>query len=172
MSCITLTSGRKLPCKGGSAGIKSIGLLPWENGLVSGVDGEVTDLTGITSIYKYELKNTGNTYTEDLTSDSDARTVSYTGTLAVVLNKLDTETRNQVKVLAMGELIIFVELANGSVIVIGAGFGADLTAGQALSGGAKADFTGWNLTFTSNEDEPYLTLSSTALTEYYTLLVE
>lgn len=172
-NCITLTSGRKLPCKGGAGGFRAIGLLPWENGLVTGADGEVASLdAGITAIYRYELKHSGNTYTEDITADADARTIEYTGNLSVVLHKLDVETRNEVKMLAMGELIIFIETNAGDILCIGSFNGAELTGGNATTGGNKADFAGWNLTFTTSETEPYLTLSSTAKTEYAGIVVD
>lgn len=173
MECITLTKGRKLPCKGGAGGFRAIGLLPWKNGLVTGAEGEVAELgLDITAIYRYELKHTGNTYTEDIQSDTDARTVEFAGNLSVVLHKLDVETRNEVKMLAMGELVIFIETHAGDILVIGAGNGAELTGGGATTGGSKADFTGWNLTFTTSETEPYLTLSSSAKTKYATLAVD
>ena len=173
LNCVTLTSGRKLPCKGGSGGFRAVGFLPWSNGLVVGTDGVVESLDpAVTAIYRYELKHSGNTYTEDIQTDADARTIDFVGTLAIVLHKLDVETRNEVKMLAMGELIIFVETNNGEILCIGSVNGADLTGGGATTGGNKADFTGWNLTFTTSETEPYLTLSSTAKTEYASLLIE
>ena len=172
-NCVTLSKGRRLPCRGGNGGFKAVGFLPWSEGLVSGTNGEVATLSGsIADIYRYELKNAGNTYSEAITADAEARTVLYDGTLNVVLHKLDLDTRNEIKMLAMGELVVFVETYNGDILVVGAKNGANLTAGTSETGGAKADFFGNKLTFMSQEDEPYLRLSTAAKATYATLLVE
>lgn len=173
-NCITLSRGRKLACKGGTGGLKAISFAVW-NGLntVVATAGEVATLpTGMTAVYRYELKNSGNTYTEEIVADSETRNVGYNGTLAVVLQKLDIETRNEVKMLAMGEVTIFLEANDGNIYVIGAENGAELTGGSFVTGGAKADMSGANLTFTTSENEPYLTLSTAAKTAYATAVVE
>ena len=110
--------------------------------------------------------------TGEITTDDEARTIAYNGTLSVVLQKLDTETRNEVSELAKGELSIFVETNAGEILLIGQEFGALLTGGNANTGGARTDFNGWNLTFTTSESEPYITLSTEAKTAYATAVVE
>lgn len=173
MACFTLTKGRKLACRSNaSGGFKAIGLAVWEEGLTTFADGEVTAIDESLQIYRYELKNTGNTYVEEITTDDEARTIGYNGTLSVVLQKLDLETRNEVAALAKGELYIFIETNAGDILLIGNQYGALLTGGNANTGGAKSDFNGWNLTFTTDEAEPYLTLDTAAKTAYATQIVE
>lgn len=166
MACITLTKGRKLPCKGGNGGIKAVGFQVYNStNLITSTTGSVSTIpTG--SIYRYELKNTGNTYTEEIAADADARTVVYNGTLNLVLHKLDVDTRNEVKMLAMGEVVPYLETYNGDIFVVGSQNGAELTGGNANTGGAKTDFQGFNLTFTTSENEPYLTLDASAKIAY------
>lgn len=172
-NCITLSNGRKLPCKGGSGGFKAVSFLPFSEGIVSGTLGEVATLgVGITAVYRYELKNTGNTWVEEIATDADARTITYNGTLSVVLNKLDLTTRNEIKMLAMGEVIVFLETYNGQVIVLGAESGATLSGGTSESGGAKTDFYGSKLTFSYSESEPYLQLATAAKATYAGIVVE
>lgn len=170
-NCVTLTKGRKLPCKSGMGGFKAIGLAPFQNNLLTGTLGEITSITGITASYRYELKNTGNTFTEEISADSDARNAVYTGTLNVVLQKLDLDTKNEIKMLAMGEVFIFVETYNGDVLVVGAKNGAELTGGNFTTGGARTDMQGFNLTFTSIENEPVFMLSTAAKAAYATVSV-
>lgn len=174
MSCVTLTKGRKLACRSNATGgFKAIGLVAWEDGMFTVADGELATLPeDIVSIYRYELKNSGNTYVEEITTDDEARTIAFNGTLSVVLQKLDLETRNEVNELAKGELAIFVETNGGEILLIGYEFGALLTGGNANTGGAKTDFNGWNLTFTTSEGEPYITLGTAAKTAYATKVVE
>lgn len=173
MACFTLTSGRKLACRSNATGgFKAIGLAVWEDGLITAADGAVTAIDESLLIYRYELKNSGNTYVEEITTDDEARTISFTGTLSVVLQKLDLETRNEVANIAKGELYVFIETNGGEILLIGNGFGALLTGGNANTGGAKTDFNGWNLTFTTDEAEPYLTLDTAAMTAYATQIQE
>lgn len=174
MACVTLSKGRKLACRSNATGgFKAIGVVAWEDGMFDVTNGELETLpTEIVSIYRYELKNSGNTYVEEITTDDEARTIAYNGTLSVVLQKLDLETRNEVNELAKGELSIFVETNTGEILLIGQEFGALLTGGNANTGGARTDFNGWNLTFTTSESEPYVTLSTAAKTAYATKVVE
>lgn len=172
--CIALSGGRKLACKGKGGGLKAVSFGVWkQTDPVLGTDGEVTALpTSLTALYRYQLKNTGNTYTEEIVSDSETRTVQYNGTLALVLQRLNVETRNEIKMLAMGETVIFLETNDDQIFVIGAENGADLTGGSFVTGGARGDMSGSNLTFTTSEDEPYLTLSTAAKALYAGITVD
>lgn len=171
-TCMTLTKGRKIACKGGNGGIKAVGFVPFEENLITGTAGEIPTFPAIgviPKVFRYLLKNSGNLYTEEITADSDARTVLYTGNLSVVLQKLDLETRNEIKMLAMSEVICFIETNNGEIFVVGAGNGMELSGGStAETGGNKGDFYGSKLTFTSLENEPYMRLSTAAKLAYAT----
>lgn len=173
-ACLTLTAGRKLACRtNASGGFKAIGIAAWEDGMFDVLDGELeTFPTDLTEVFRYELKNSGNTYVEEITTDDEARTIAYNGTLSVVLQKLDLTTRNEVAELSKGEVVIFVETNSGEILLVGQEFGALLTGGNANTGGARTDFNGWNLTFTTSESEPYITLSTAAKTAYATAVVE
>ena len=174
MGCVTIGKGRKLACKGGTGGLKAVSFGVWDGlNIITATDGEVADLPStLTSVYRYELKNAGNTYTEEIVADAETRNVMYNGTLSLVLQKLDVDTRNEIKMLAMGEVTIFLEANDGNIYVIGAENGADLTGGSFVTGGAKADMSGSNLTFTTSENEPYLTLGTAAKALYAAIVVE
>lgn len=172
MACQTLTSGRKLPCKGGVSGIKAVSFVTYEKGLLTLTDGELASIpSGVTAVYRYETKATSSNYTEEIAIDDEARTIVYNGTLALTLHKLDLETRNELHMLAMNEVIAFVEMNNGDILLVGSNFGANLT-GSATTGGAKADFNGYNLTFATMEEEPYGYLSTGAKSTYNSIVVE
>ena len=173
-NCITLSKGRKLPCKGGVGGIKALGIIPWSESQITYTAGEVTTFpASITDVYRYQVKNTGNTFNEEIAYDPETRSTVFNGTVSVVLNKLDLETRNELKMMAMGEVVIFVETHAGDIFVCGFESGADITGGTiAETGGAKTDFTGSKLTITYNSQEPYLRLSSAAKTAYAAQVVE
>ena len=173
MSCVTLTKGRKLPCKGGTGGIKAISFIPWVENQLTITAGEIATIpVAITDFYRYAVKNTGNTFSEEIAADAEARTVVFNSTLNIVLHKLDLATRNELKMLAMGEIVCFIEMNSGDILVIGAGNGANVTGGTtAESGGAKADFVGSKLTITASEEEPYGRLSTAAKATYNSNLV-
>lgn len=174
MSCLTLSKGRKLACKTGTGGLKAVSFAVWSNAtIMTSTNGEIATIpSGITSFYRYELKNTGNQYTEEIVSDEETRNTNYNGTLALVLQKLDLDTRNEVKMLAMGEVVVMLEDNNGNVFVIGNGNGANLTGGSFVTGGARSDMNGSNLTFTTSENEPYLRLASGTIAAYKAKVVE
>lgn len=172
MACISLTGGRPLPCRtASSSGIKAIGIIAFEEGLITGTAGEVATMpSAITVINRFEVKNTTNAYTETITTDEDSRSISWDGSMTIVLQKLDLELRNLVAELVKGELIVFIERNNGDILVQGSGFGTMVSAGDLITGGAKTDLNGANLTFTSSEVEPVLFLSSSAKATYTTLV--
>ena len=175
MSCTLIGKGRKLACKGGAGGLKAVSFTVWnENNVLATIDGEVSALPSAweDKIYRYVLKNAGNTYTEEIVSDSETRNVQYNGSLALVLQKLDVDTRNEIKMLAMGEVTVFLEANDGNIYVIGNENGAELTGGSFVTGGAKGDMSGSNLTFTTSENEPYLTLSTAGKAIYAGYIVE
>lgn len=174
MSCTNLTKGRKLPCRGGNGGLKAVSFYVWDsNDLITSTAGLVTNLPGGTSsFYRYEVRNTGNNYSEEIAADAEARTIVYNGTLSLVLQKLDVDTRNEIKMLALGELVVFLEHYDGNIYVIGSEFGALVTGGTIVTGGARTDMAGYNLTITTSENDPYLTLDATAKAEYATRVVD
>ena len=172
-ACVTLGRGRALACKGGNGGIKAVGIAVWsEANKVTGVSGEVATLpVALTAVYRYQLKNSGNSFTEEIVADSEARTVLYNGTVALVLQKLDLDTRNEIALLAMTEVVLFIETNNGEVFVVGSENGAELTGGNFMTGGARGDMSGSNLTFTSTEPAPHRRLSTAAKATYAGIVV-
>ena len=165
MACENINKSRLLGCKTGFSGIKAVGFLPFANLTLSATDMfEGVGLTG--SIYKFYLKNDGNTYTEEIDSNRQTHTTVYNGTLNLVLPSLDRETRDQVKLLAYGNPQIFLELYNGQIQLIGAELGADLSGGSITTGGARTEMSGYSLTFTTQERRPLVWLGVTGSTAY------
>lgn len=170
MACINLTSGRDLSCLGmNRGGIKAVGFIEYQEGLISATAGEVASLDPITRIYEYKVKNSGNTWTETPNVDMENRTRSFTQELSLVLQGLDLETRNEYNELTKGDLIIFVRFNNGEILVMGSDSGALVSGGSNTSGGAETDLVGFNITFTATEGEPHIRLSTAAKAEYVTL---
>ncbi len=155
MAC-ALTQGYTLDCRESLGGIKAVWLIAHAN--VS----SVTEASGIVStitkaagkvFYKYELvKNTG-TLTETITASVENGTVFYAQELSIVLNKLQTNTRNEILLLAKNTLMAVIQDANDTYWLLGRVAGLDVTGGTSATGTAQGDRSGYSLTFTGGEKE-------------------
>lgn len=176
MSCITLSKGYNLQCIGSNpGGVKAIGLAVFENGAINTrhSGGLLTTLpSAITEVYRYELKNTANVWTETSSTDVNNRTMMFTGSMTAVLNTLEDEMMEELYNLSKGEVFLFIELNDTSKILLaGAKYGAT-SSYVTSSGGDLASGQSATITFTTTEDFPFLTLDSTAMTAYKGLIVD
>ncbi len=165
MGCLSLTTSFGYSCISGAIGLKAVSFVPWsEDTILSFTNGSVATIpAAITEVYRYKLKATGNTYVESAPLDTETRTRTQNGVLSLVLQGIDLLKRNEIKMLGMGELLIFVEDNNGQVFVVGNEKGAVVADAVATIG------TGYALTINSSETEPVLLLSPAAITTYKTL---
>ena len=97
--------------------------------------------------------------TETINGNSQNGTVYYTPEVVVVLSKLDTDKRNEIKVLAQQRLVAIVESNDGSYWVVGWQNGLELNAGTSATGTAFADLSGYSLTFSGMEAEQMLSIA-------------
>lgn len=165
--CESINKSRNEHCKTGFSGVQAVGFLPKVNGGLTLTASDMFEGTGLTgSVYKFFLKNDANTYSEEIASDTNTGTTVYTGTLTLTLPVLDRETRDQVKLLAMGQSHIFIEMYDGKKLLMGSEFGAYLTGGTIATGGARTDMSGYTLTLTSMERRPIVFVDATGSTAY------
>ena len=136
-------------------------------------DAEATAINvAVTEVFKYELRNDGNNFSEAVVTDPNTGTTTNTQTLALALPKLDKDTALQVDLLAKGRPVIVVQDRNGNYQVAGLSEGCDLTGSDLNSGGAKTDFNGYNLTFTAVEGSVAPFLDSSTITALLALVSE
>lgn len=172
MSTCDITSGFTLGCRDNSGGLKNLYILSGSVDAVTGAaDGLISDLSGSGSFFKFELFRQTSDFTEAISSTPENGTVFYDQTVNATFFKLQSATRNQVRVLAKNpDLKIIVETNNGSVDGVGTFFyigqenGAQLLSGTAQTGTAFGDLNGYSLTFTGQEPEPASELSGSNLT--------
>ena len=175
MSC-DITSGFELGCRDNAGGIRNIYILSGSVDTVTGANaGLITDLSGTGTFYKFELFRQTSDFSEAISSTPENGTVFYEQTINAMFFKLQSATRNQVRVLAKNpDLKIIVETNNGSVDGVGTFFyigqenGAQLLNGTAQTGTAFGDMNGYSLTFTGQEPEPASELSGSVLTNVLT----
>ena len=172
MSTCDITSGFTLGCRDNTGGIRNLYIL---SGSVAGLTGEdvglITDISGSGVFYKFELFRQTSDYSEAISSTPENGTVFYEQTVNAVFFKLQSATRNQVRVLAKNpNLKVIVETNNGSVDGVGKFFylgqnnGLQLLSGTGATGTAFGDLNGYNLTFTGQEPEPASEISGSDLT--------
>jgi hypothetical protein len=172
MSTCDITSGFTLGCRDNTGGIRNLYIL---SGSVAGLTGEdvglITDISGSGVFYKFELFRQTSDYSEAISSTPENGTVFYEQTVNAVFFKLQSSTRNQVRVLAKNpNLKVIVETNNGSVDGVGKFFylgqnnGLQLLSGTGATGTAFGDLNGYNLTFTGQEPEPASEISGSDLT--------
>lgn len=162
MAC-NLTTGRTEPCKDSAGGIKKGIFIDFVENAFTLSAGQATGINvAVTEVFEYGLRSDNNTFTESIVSDKNTGTSINTQTAEMRLIKQDYETSRELKLMASGRPIIVLVGYDGSYKVMGATEGCDLTGSNIQSGGAKADFNGYDLTFTATELElaPYLDAST------------
>lgn len=159
MANCPITSGRTEPCNDSIGGIDALYAIPYiEDGFTIAA-GEVTAIdAAITEAFKYDLRADANINTSDGVSDENTGVTLFTETLVAALKKQDKDTNVQVDLLHKGLHYIIVRNRNGGYQLMGSLDGARVTASNTVSGGARSDFNGYNLTFTSFSkiSEPFL----------------
>jgi hypothetical protein len=160
MSC-DISSGFVLGCRDNTGGIKNLYILSGSITATNGTEGLITSITGSGTFYKFELFRQTSNYSETISSTPENGTVFYEQSVTAVFFKLQSATRNKVKVLAQNpDLKIVVETNNGAsdgvgqFFLIGEDTGAQLINGTSATGTAFGDLNGYTLTFTSQEPEP------------------
>jgi hypothetical protein len=153
MPC-ALTQGYTLDCKESIGGIKAVWFIALGDVTaateVSGVVTAITKAAGKV-FYKYQLVKNSSALTENVNANVQNGTVFYAQELAIVLNKMQANTRNEILLLAKNNLIAVVQDANDKYWLLGKDNGLDLSAGSSATGTAQADRNGYNLTFSGGE---------------------
>ena len=168
MAC-DLSKGRtSLPCKDDAGGIKTVYITNYGeysfNGSSTSAGHIIATLPGTlnsTNTFRFVLKNSANTFTQDSTSSRDNGTTLFTQTVNFTLPKLSSELEFQMRMLVFGRPQIFVETNSGQVILLGEKYGCEVTAKSEVGGTLDAK-TGYSLVAVATEPSPVWYLSPTA----------
>ena len=170
MSSCDITSGFTLGCRDNTGGLKNIYILSGSISSTSGTDGLISGITGSGEFYKFELTRQTGDFTEAINSNVENGTIYYEQTVNAPFHKLQSATRNKVRVLAKNpDIRMIVETNNGSEDGVGVFFllgqtrGLSLSGGQGQTGTAFGDLNGYTLTFTGQEPEPASEISGSDL---------
>jgi hypothetical protein len=155
MAC-ALTQGYALDCRDSLGGILEVFFIEKANVTITApTSGSITAITKVAGkkFYKYELVPGTASLTENINANVQNGTVFYAQEFSIVLNKLQTATRNEILLLAQNNLIAVVKDNNGQTFLLGYLYGLNLTAGSASSGTAQGDRSGYTLTFSASEKQ-------------------
>ena len=168
MAC-DITSGFQLGCRDNTGGLKAIYILSGSIDSITGTQGLITGITGSGTFYQFQLFRQTSNYSEELVATPENGTIVYNQTCNAVFFKMQTATRNQVRVLAQNpNLRIVIETQNGSEdgdarwFLMGQVNGAQLLSGTGQTGTAFSDLNGYNLVFSGNEPNPASEVSGSA----------
>ena len=170
MSC-ELLIGRTEPCKDSLGGLKAVYFFNEEPDVTYFTDTEniltpptvataemyhdiIKQISGVSALYKFELKANENTYVENVLSDRSNGTTVYQQVLNIKLKKQDATTHKYLKLLAYGKVRVIVQNNNNQFFLMGLKFAAEVTGGNITSGGQLVDHNGYTLTLTSDELKP------------------
>lgn len=156
MAC-DIENGRLEACKDSVSGLDAIYFINYginyPTDVTEDVDNVITNVNGITELYKYELKG-ANSFDTTINTSRDNGTTYFDQTIVAQLKKQDAITTKTVKLLAYGRPHIVVKTRSGNFFMVGLERGADMMSGSINSGTALGDFNGYNLTFTAQENVP------------------
>ena len=154
MACV-LTKGRKVPCKSGVGGLKSVYFADFGGlGAITITDYEISAIAGSPTLYQFDLKG-NSTFETSVTSSRENGTTFYESTLTLNFTFQDRHTQEDIRLLAIARPHIWVEaysgLAGSSYYLMGKVNGCELTTGTFSNGAAMGDLNGYSLTFTAQE---------------------
>ena len=172
MAC-DITSGFALGCRDNTGGIKALYILSGSVSSITDTTNEISDISGDGVFYQFDLQRNTSDFTETINGSTENGTVFYEATVNAVFAKLQTSTRNQIKVLAANpDLKIVVETNNdvsgSKFFYVGRVHGAQLNGGQGQSGTAIGDANGYTLTFSATEPSPADVITGTTLADALT----
>lgn len=164
MAC-ALTTGRKVPCKSGFGGIKTVYMADYGTLGTATVDadGSVSALSGTPTWFQFDVKGNSSLETT-ITSSRDNGTTFYTQTLNLTLTYLDSSTQEEIKLIAHARPHVAVEDYYGNVFLCGFENGCELTSGTIVTGAAAGDLSGFTIVMEGIEEIPAYFVDSGVIT--------
>jgi hypothetical protein len=155
MAC-ALTQGYTFDCKDNIGGLRYVWFINWNDVTeVTEASGVVTAITksGGKVFYKYQLVRNTASFTENIQGSIENGTVLFDQQLAIVINKMQVNMRNEILLLARNNMMAVVEDQNGRYWLAGRLNGLDLLTGSSATGLAQTDRNGYTLNFSGGEQE-------------------
>ena len=122
---------------------------------VSLTDNKVSGITMVSgkTFYKYAFARNTGSLSSNYTIDDTTGAKFVASDLVLQFNKMDTTKRIEITALAQGELMVIVKDANGAYWLLGKDAPVRASAGDGLTGTARADRNGYSITLQDNSLE-------------------
>jgi len=171
--CDLLSANRDKPCKTTNGGNSELYLFNASSNPWTIVDGVATAIdAGVTVVYKYDIKGgDGNTLSTPLVTDQVTGTSVCTSTMVAQLWSADASTSFELTKAAQGNTMAVLVSRNGVATALGHEEGFKTFTAEEVSGGAKADFNGYNVTTVSETTDLPPKLDSATLAALIALYV-
>ena len=117
--------------------------------------GKITAITMATSakFHRYQLPRNTGSLSSNYTIDDTTGAKYVASDLVLQVNRMDTTKRIEISALAQGELAVIVKDANGAYWFLGKDAPVKASAGDGLTGTARADRNGYSITLQDNSFE-------------------
>jgi hypothetical protein len=163
-----LTQGYTLGCaRDNIGGVKEVYIMELANmATYTEASGVITALTKTTGkrFYKYQQLRETSEAKEQITGSNTAGTVFYDQTVTLVIPKMQTSIRNEIKVMAsIGGIVAIVTTVEGTSFMYGAVNGLTLDDGQITTGKAKGDLNGYTINLMGYERQPAFTVQASVV---------
>jgi hypothetical protein len=156
MPCV-LTSGFTIPdCLDGVGGISLLRVAKLQDvATITEAAGVVTAITMVATkkFWKYELKKETTSVTETENVSDENGSTFYEQSVDTMLHKLSATKRNELRLLALSNLVVIATLNDGQHILLGKKYGLNKS-GSAESGKGLGDFNGYKMMLKGKEIEP------------------
>lgn len=159
MACNQTLSGLVRDCAPSMGGIVEVYIANSVD--VTGVtisDNKVSAITMASSakFKKYAFARNTGSLSSNYTIDQATGVRYVSSDLVLQFNRMDTQKRVEISALAQNDLMIIVKTANGNFFLLGKDEPVNATAGDGLTGTARADRNGYSITLQDNSLEmPY-----------------
>lgn len=161
MACSNLTAGIALDCIEGIGGVEVVYIangpvqaITEDDGLITAITVDGAPLTP-SDFFRFEMPKQTSSFTETHNVSLENGTLFYNQDLSLVFNKMTTEKRNQINLIAKATHMVVVFKDNaGKFWSVGIEKGAYVTAGTTVSGTAFGDRSGYEITISGLEKNP------------------
>lgn len=165
MAC-SLINSIPFACRDSVGGIKEIKVKAFPgiadiSSYFTASSGVVTIATGaLTLWYQYYVEKETASFTDTANNNIQNGTSFMSSELKFVFNKLSATIRNEFNVLRQTPVLLAFRDMNDAYWLMGMDNGADMTAGSLMTGAARGDRSGADITFASKDANPLYSISA------------
>lgn len=166
MAC-SLIGSVPFSCRDSVGGIKEIKIKAHPG--LSTITSDFTETSGVIAIsagasrqtwYTYFVEKETASLTDTANNNIQNGTSFSSAELKFIWNKLTSTLRNEFNVLRQTPVLLAFRDMNDNYWLMGLQAGADMTTGSLMTGAARGDRSGADITFTSKEANPIMSISA------------